>query len=163
MKVLQSTIYRFLVLPFLSLLQLLECLSWYICVATTSQWSFHRDFHNYTGLNRLVNSFSEFTIVPPNKLILGCKPQWSAKIKKTKKKQKKTTSCEKWLFGVALRKSFPKNYTKFTKKPVLESLSNTVKDLHTVRLATLLTLFRMDGWWGMRGGAKRLPLPVFPL
>ena len=109
MKVLQSTIYRFLVLPFLPLLQLLECLSWYICVATTSQWSFHRDFHNYTGLNRLVNSFSKFTIVPPNKLILDCKPQWSAKInKKTKKQKKKTTSCKNSKQELLYEKAFLK-------------------------------------------------------
>ena len=32
------------------------------------------DFYGYTALNGLVNSFSWFTIAPPNKLILGCKP-----------------------------------------------------------------------------------------
>ena len=42
---------------------------------------FPPDFDNYTGLNGLVNSFSKFTIAPPNKLILGCKPHWSVKMK----------------------------------------------------------------------------------
>ena len=39
---------------------------------------FPPDFHNYAGFNGLVNSFSQFTITPPNKLILGCKPHGSA-------------------------------------------------------------------------------------
>ena len=48
---------------------------------------FPPDFHYYTGLNGLVNSFYYFTIALPNKLILGCKPHSSAKMnKKTKSK-----------------------------------------------------------------------------
>ena len=43
---------------------------------------FPPDFHNYTELNGLVNSFSYFTIAPPDILILGCKPRWSTKRKK---------------------------------------------------------------------------------
>ena len=57
-------------------------------------------FHNYRGLNGFVNSFSQFTIAPLNNLILGCKPVWSAKMKKKK------TSCEKWLFIDVLQISF---------------------------------------------------------
>ena len=53
------------------------------------------------------------------------------------KNKKTTTSCQKWLLGGVLKKSFPKNYTKST-VPVLESLSNTVKGLQSIRLATLL-------------------------
>ena len=55
------------------------------------------------------------------------------------KKTTKATSFEKWMLGAVPQKSFPKNYTKFTKKgPVLESLSNTVKGLYAVKLANLL-------------------------
>ena len=36
------------------------------------------------------------------------------------------------------KKSFPKNYAKLTEKNVPECLSNTVKGLYAVRLATLL-------------------------
>ena len=43
---------------------------------------FPLDFHNYQELNGLVNSFSNFTIAPPNIVILGGKPRWSAKRKK---------------------------------------------------------------------------------
>ena len=70
---------------------------------------FPPDSHNYTGLNKLKNSFSWFTISPPNKLILGYKPHWSAK-------SKNTTSCEKWLLGGVLQKIFPTNFSKFTEK-----------------------------------------------
>ena len=45
---------------------------------------FPPDFHNYTGSNGLVNSFSYFTIAPPNKLVLGCK---SSLIYKSEKKK----------------------------------------------------------------------------
>ena len=62
---------------------------------------FPPDFHNYTGLNGLVNSFPWFTIAPPNELILGCKPHWS-------EKRKKTTSYEKYLLGVFCKTAFIK-------------------------------------------------------
>ena len=48
---------------------------------------FPPDFHYYTGLNGLVNSFYYFTIALSNKFILGCKPHSFAKMnKKTKNK-----------------------------------------------------------------------------
>ena len=87
---------------------------------------FPTDFHNYTGLNGLMNSFSQFTIALPNKLILCCKHHWSAKRKKT--------SCEKWLLGGVLHKSFPKNFSKFTEKYLCDSL-----------FLTLLEVFRSSG------------------
>ena len=63
---------------------------------------FPPDFHNYTGLNGLVDSFSKFAIASPNRLILSCKPDLQ---------KRKTTSYEIWLLGV-LQKSFPKKFTK---------------------------------------------------
>ena len=102
------TLTSFSVLAFLPLLQLLECLNGYMCGHNLTM-KFPPDFHNYTGLNGLVNSFTWFTIAPPNELILGCKSHWSAK-------RKKTTSCEKWLLGGVLQESFPKNFSKFTEK-----------------------------------------------
>ena len=57
-----------------------HCLSQYMCGHNLIM-KFPLDFYNYTGLNGLVNSFSLFTIAPPNKLILSCKPHWSAKRK----------------------------------------------------------------------------------
>ena len=63
------------------LLQLLECLNGYTCDGNSTM-KFPPDFCNYTGLNGFVNFFSQFTIAPPNKLILGCKSDWSAKGKK---------------------------------------------------------------------------------
>ena len=124
------TLTSFSVLPFLPLLQLLECQNWYMCGHNLTM-KFPPDFHNYTGLNGFVNCFPWFTIATPNELILGCKPHWSAK-------RKKTTSCEKWLLGGVLQNSFPKNFSKFTEKYLCESLSNTVKSFHAVRLATFL-------------------------
>ena len=106
----------------------LECLSGYMCGDNLTM-KLPPNFHNYTGLNGLVNSFPWFTIATPNELILGCKPHWSAK-------RKKTTSCEKWLLGGVLQNSFPKNFSKFTEKYLCESLSNTVKSFHAIRLAT---------------------------
>ena len=51
----------------------------------TTRWAkFRPDFHNYTELNGFVNSFSSYSIAPSSKLLLGCKPNWSAKRKKTK-------------------------------------------------------------------------------
>ena len=80
---------------------------------------FPPDFHNYTGLNVLVNSFPWFTIATPNELILGCKLHWSAK-------RKKTTSCEKSLLGGVLQNSFPKNFSKSTEKYLCDSLFLTL-------------------------------------
>ena len=48
-------------------------------------------------------------------------------------------SCEKWLLGGVLQKSFPKNFLKIHREiPVRWSLSNNVKSFQGVRLATLL-------------------------
>ena len=61
MKTSRSTVYPFLtsfsVLHFLPLLQLFECLTRYMC-GHNFKMKFPPDFHNYTGLNELVNSFS---------------------------------------------------------------------------------------------------------
>ena len=75
---------------------------------------FPLDFHNYQEMNRLVNSFSNFTITPPNILTLGCKPRWSAKRKKN------------ILLEVAARKCSAKTpswkfHKIYRKIPVLES------------------------------------------
>ena len=51
------TLTSFTVLPFLPLLQLLECLNGYMCDHDFTM-KFLPDLHNYTGLNGLVNSFS---------------------------------------------------------------------------------------------------------
>ena len=51
------TTLSFSVLAFLSLLQLLECLNGYMCGHNLTM-KFPPDFHNYTGLKGLVNSFS---------------------------------------------------------------------------------------------------------
>ena len=60
-KTSRSTVYPFLtsfsVLHFLPLLQLFECLTRYMC-GHNFKMKFLPDFHNYTGLNELVNSFS---------------------------------------------------------------------------------------------------------
>ena len=85
---------------------------------------FPPDFHNYTGLNGLVNFFTWFTIAPPNELILGCKPHWSAK-------RKKTTSCENWLLEGVLKNSFPKNFSEFTKKYLCDILFLTLLKVFT--------------------------------
>ena len=51
----------------------------------------------------------------------------------------KKISCEKWLLGGVLQKSFPKFFFKIHREiPVRQSLSNNVKSFHGVRLATLL-------------------------
>ena len=137
-KRIYPTLTSFSVLPFLFLLQLLECLSGYMCRNNLTM-KFPPDFHNYTGLNRLVNSFPWFTIAPPNELILGCKPHWSEKRKKM--------SCEKWLLSV-LQKSFPKNFLKIYREiPVRWCLSNNVKSFQGVRLATLLKKDPLTGLW----------------
>ena len=117
------TLTSFSVFPFNQLLQLLKYLSGYMCGDNLTM-EFLPDFHNYTGLDGLVNSFTWFTIAPPNELILGCKPHWSAK-------RKKRTSCEKWLVGVVLQNSFPKNFSKFTKKYLCETLFLTLLKVFT--------------------------------
>ena len=54
-------------------------------------------------------------------------------------KKEKKKSCEKWLIGGVLQKSFPKNLLKIHREiPVRRSLSNNVKSFQGVRLATLL-------------------------
>ena len=48
-------------------------------------------------------------------------------------------SCEKWLLGGVLQKSFTKNFLKIHREiPVRRSLSDNVKSFHGVRLPTLL-------------------------
>ena len=111
------------VFPFFQLLQLLECLSGYMCGDSVTI-KFPPDFHNYTGLNEFVNCFTWFTIATPNELILGCKPHWSAK-------RKKTTSCEKWLLGGVLQNSFSKNFSKFTEKYLCDSIFLTLLKVFT--------------------------------
>ena len=120
----------FSVFPFFQLLQLLECLSGYMC-GNNLTMKFPPDFHNYTALNDLLNSFPSFTIAPPNELILGCKPQWSAK-------KKNKTLYEKCFLGVILQNSFPKNFSKFTENYLCKSLSNIVKSFYAVKLAAFL-------------------------
>ena len=124
------TLISFSVFPFFQLLQLLECLIGHICGENLTM-KFPPDFHNYTRLNGLLNSFPLFTTAPPNELILGCKPHWSAK-------RKKTTPCGKRLLGDVLQNSFPKNFSKFSEKHLCDSLLHTVKSFHTVSLATFL-------------------------
>ena len=133
----------FSVFPFFQLLQLLECLSGYMCGDNLTM-KFPPDLHNYTGLNRPVNSLPWFTIAPPNELILGWKPHWSAK-------RKKVTSCKKCLLGGVLQNSFPKNFSKLQR--------NTCASL----FLTLLKVFKPSGLqlfkerpphWGFR--ASRL-------
>ena len=108
---------KFFNCSFFQLLQLLECLSGYICGDNLTM-KFPPDFHNYTGLNGLINSSPWFTI-PQTEFILGCKPHWSAK-------RKRTTSCEKWLRGGVLQNSFPKNFSKFTEKYLCDSFFLTL-------------------------------------
>ena len=112
------TLTSFSVFPFFQHLQLLDCLNGYMCGDNVIM-KFPPDFHNFTGLNRLMNSFPWFTIAPPNELILGCKPHWSAK-------RKKTTSCEKWLLGGVLQNNFPINFSKFKEKYLCDSLFLTL-------------------------------------
>ena len=119
---------NFLVFSFFQLLQLLECLSGYMCGDNLAM-KIPPDFHNYTGLNRLVNSFLWFTNAPPNGI--DFKLQTSMIWKREKK-----TSCEKRLLGGALQTNFPKNFPKFTEKYLCESFCNTFTRFHAVRLAT---------------------------
>ena len=125
-KTIYPTLTGFSVLPFLPILQLLQCLNGYMRGHNLTM-KFPTDFPNYTGLNGFVNSFSQFIIAPPNKLILGCKHHWSAK-------RKKKTSRQKLLLGGVLHKSFPKNFSKLTKKYLYGSL-----------FLTLLKVFRPSG------------------
>ena len=87
--------------------------SWYM-VDHNFTIKFPPDFHYYTGLNGLVNSFYYFTIALPNKLILGCKPHSSAKMNKSKKQ--KQHHARNGCLEVFYKKSFPKNYVIFTEK-----------------------------------------------
>ena len=118
MKRIYPTLTSFTVL-FLPLLQLIECLSGYMCGHKLTI-KFPTDLHNCTGLNGPVNSFPQFTITPPpNELVIGCKPHWSVK-------KKKKTSCEKWLLGGVPQKSFPKYFSKFTERHLWGSLFLTL-------------------------------------
>ena len=48
-------------------------------------------------------------------------------------------SCEKWLLGGVLQKSFPKIFLNIHREiPVWQSLSSNVKSFRGIRLATLL-------------------------
>ena len=118
------TLTSFSVFPFYQLLQLLECLTGFMC-GNNLTMEFPPDFQNYTGLNGLVNSFTWFTITPPNEPILGCKLHWSAK-------RKKTTSCKKWLLRRVLQNSLPKNFSKSTKKYLCDTLFLTLLNVFTL-------------------------------
>ena len=83
----KSRIYPTLSSFFVFLFFHFQCLSRYMCGHNLAM-KVPPDFSNCTGLNGFVNSFSQFTCTPPNKLILLCKHYWSAK-------RKKTASCEK--------------------------------------------------------------------
>ena len=67
---------------------------------------FPPDFHNYTGVNGLVNSFFSFTIAPPNKSISSCKPLPANLLKK-----KLWNMC------------FPVNFPKFLRTPFSQNTS----------------------------------------
>ena len=118
------------VFPFFQLLQLLECLSGYMC-GDNLKMKFPSDSHDYTGLNRLVNSFPWFTVATPNELILGWKPHWSAKRKKTNMWEMVARRC-------SAKQIFQKFFKIQRETPVCQSLSNTVRSFHAIRLATFL-------------------------
>ena len=128
------------VFPFFQLLQLLECLSVYMCGDNVTI-KFLPDFHNYTGLIGFVNCIPWFTIATPNELILGCKPHWSAK-------RKKTTSWEKRLLGGVLQKSFSKNSSKFTEKNLCDSIFLTLLKVFTP--SGLQLFYRKTSWLGLQ-------------
>ena len=86
---------------------------------------FPPDFHNYIGLNGVVNSLLQFTIAPPNKLILSSKPHRSAKRKQV------SSMCSAKKLSYKFRKIH-------REIPVLEHYSNTVKSLQAVRFTRLL-------------------------
>ena len=71
-----------------SVLQLLECLSQYICSHNLTM-KFPPDFHNYTGLNNLVNFFSFISVALLSKLILDC-------FSLNCKEEKNSIMCEGW-------------------------------------------------------------------
>ena len=90
------TLASFLVLPFLPLLLLLEGLS-----GTTWQWSFHLISITIQDWTRLW--------IPSLNLPLLHQMNWFQAANLTDlQKGKKTTSCEKWLLGGVLQKSFLK-------------------------------------------------------
>ena len=89
------------VFPFFQLLQLLECISRYMCGDNVTI-RFPPDFHDYTGLNGFVNCFPWFTVATPNEMILGCKPHWSAKRKK--KQHHVRNDCSKVFWKTAFLK-----------------------------------------------------------
>ena len=108
------TLTSFLALAFLPLLQLLECLSGYMC-----------------GNNLTMKFPPEF--LP---LIYHCCTKWTDLRLQTSLicKKEKTTSFEKWLLGFVLQKIFPKKFLRIHREiPVRQSLSNTVKSFHAVR------------------------------
>ena len=117
------TLTSFSVFPFFQLLQLLECLFEYMCGDNLTM-KFPSDFHNYTLLNGLGNSFTWFTIASTNELILCCKPHWSTK-------RRKITSCEKWLIGAVLQNSFPKKFSKFIENYLCDTLFLTLLKVFT--------------------------------
>ena len=113
----------FSVFLFLTLLQQLESLSPYMCGHNFTM-NFPPDFHNYTGLR----------IPSPNLPLLhqiNCKPHWSTKMKK---KHHARSGC----WEDSAKKLSYKPQKILRKIPVLESLSNTVKGLQAVRLATFI-------------------------
>ena len=118
------------VFPFFQLLQLLECLSGYMCGDNLTA-KFPPDFYNYTGLNKLVNCFPWFTIATPK--WIDFRHQTSLIYKKEKNN----------MWEMVANRCFAKQlFSKFLKIhreiPMRQSLSNTVKSFHAVRLATFL-------------------------
>ena len=97
---------------------------------------FPPDFHYYTGLNGLVNSFYYFTIALSNKFILGCKPHSFAKM--NKKTKNKNNIMREMFARRCSTKKLPLKLRKIHRKSALKCLSNTVKGLYAVRYATLL-------------------------
>ena len=111
------------VFPFFQLLQLLECLSGYMCGDNVTI-KFPPDFHNYTGLNKFVNCVPWFTIATPNELILGWKPHWSAKRKENIMWEMVARRCS--------AKTFSKNFSKFTEKYLCDSIFLTLLKVFTL-------------------------------
>ena len=112
----------FSVFPFFQLVQLLECLSGYM-YGDNLIMKFPPDFHEFLSL------------------IYHCSTKWICfrlQTSKRKCKKEKKNNIMKWLLGGVLQNSFPKSFSKFAEKYLCESLSNTVKSFHAVRLATFL-------------------------
>ena len=128
------------IFPFFQLLQLWECLSGYMCGDSVTI-KFPPDSYNYTGLNGFVSCFPWFTIATPNELVLGCKPHWSSK-------RKKTTSCEKWLLWGVLQKSFSNNFSKFPENYLCDSIFLTLLKVFTP--SGLQLFYRKTSHWGFR-------------